>query len=349
MTGLSRALYVPLFVCLVAGCGGERDSATDDREAGGKEATVLTGDYLGQTPPGAAPALFAPGIVSTGLYERDVAMTPDGNEVFFGLLTGGEAMIVRATRENGVWSAPEIAPFCDDPEILDLEPHVTPDGKRILFLSTRPREGQEKKPGWANQDIWAADRTANGWGEPYNLGSPVNSDGPEYFPSVTRDGTIYFTREIVQDGRKRSVILRARRIDGGYAEPEILPEAVNPGDQQFNAFVDPEERYLIVCMAEHADNIGVYDYYVCFRGGDDSWTGPINMGPEVNTPGNRVASPYVSPDGKYFFFASTRRGEGDAPEARRSYASIHRRAAEPQNGSADIYWMDASFIESLRP
>ena len=103
-------------------------------------ASVLAGDYLGQTPPGALPELFAPGVVSTGLYERDVAMTPDGGEIYFGLMAGGEVMIVVSKRENGVWSPPEIAPFCDDAEILDLEPHITPDCKRFLFLSTRPGE-----------------------------------------------------------------------------------------------------------------------------------------------------------------------------------------------------------------
>jgi hypothetical protein len=78
------------------------------------------------------------------------------------------------------------------------------------------------------------------------------------------------------------------------------------------------------------------------------------MGPIVNTPGNRVVSPYVSPDGKYFFFASTRTAEGDqgqkdTAQARRSYEKIKRMASEPQNGSSDIYWVDASFIEGLRP
>lgn len=317
-------------------------------------AAALSGDYLGQTPPGAAPQLFAPDFVSTGLYERDVAMTPDGNEFYFGLMTGGQVTIAFSRREKGLWTPPEIAPFCDDAEILDLEPHIAPDGKRFLFLSTRPGEGKEKKPGWANQDIWAMDRTPDGWGKPYNLGAPVCTDAPEFFPSVTRDGTLYFTREVTEGEKKRSLVLRARMADGRYAEPEILPEAVNPGDQQFNAFIDPDERYLVLGIAGLDGNIGTADYYVCFRSEDDTWTGPVNMGPGVNTPGNRVVSPYVSPDGKYFFFASTRAAEGEkgqaaAAKARRSYEKIKRMASEPQNGSSDIYWVDAAFIEGLRP
>ena len=43
----------------------------------------LRGPYLGQEPPGLEPRLFAPGVVSTGLATRDLAMTPDGDELYF--------------------------------------------------------------------------------------------------------------------------------------------------------------------------------------------------------------------------------------------------------------------------
>ncbi|MCU0646050.1 MAG: hypothetical protein MUC94_17540, partial [bacterium] len=43
----------------------------------------LTDSYLGQAPPGNEPLLFAPGIVSDGLHNRDLTMTPDGREIYF--------------------------------------------------------------------------------------------------------------------------------------------------------------------------------------------------------------------------------------------------------------------------
>jgi len=321
----------------------------------------MTGDYLGQTPPGATPQLFAPGIVSTGLYERDVTMMPDGNELYFGLIASNDVAIVGMKRENGVWTKPEIASFCSDPDVYNLEPHITPDGKQFLFLSTRPKEGQEKKPGWVYQDIWAMDRKGDTWGEPYNLGDPadkhepVNTDAPEYYPSATRNGTLYFTREVTENGKSRSLILRSQAMymvhseNRFYGKPEILPAAVNPGDQQFNAFIDPDERYLIVCIANYKDNIGRCDYYVSFRSEDDVWTGPINMGELINTPGNNVGSPSVSPDGRYFFFASNRQQLSGAAESTRTYETIQEMVTQPQNGNSDIYWIDASFIETLRP
>ncbi len=48
-----------------------------------KDFPVLKGPYLGQKPPGETPELFAPGIITTGMFTRDVAMTPDGKYLFF--------------------------------------------------------------------------------------------------------------------------------------------------------------------------------------------------------------------------------------------------------------------------
>ena len=44
---------------------------------------AATGPYLDQPPPGDEPALFAPGIVSDGLANRDLAITPDGDEIYW--------------------------------------------------------------------------------------------------------------------------------------------------------------------------------------------------------------------------------------------------------------------------
>lgn len=39
--------------------------------------------YLGQTPPGDVATIFAPGIISDGLNNRDIAITPDGSELYY--------------------------------------------------------------------------------------------------------------------------------------------------------------------------------------------------------------------------------------------------------------------------
>ena len=310
---------------------------------------VLAGDYLGMIPPGDTPELFAPGLVTTGMYTRDVAMTPDGSELYFGVLLGSITAIVGTRRgEDGVWSEPEVAPFSKDSRFFNLEPHISPDGSKFLFLSTRVENPTpEELRAWSSQDIWVVDREGSGWGEPYNLGAPVNSADAEFFPSMTLDGTLYFTRG-VNDGQE-SYIYRARVVDGRYQEPERLGPEVNSTTNQFNAFIAPDESYLILCTGDREDSMGGTDYYVVFRAPDDRWSGPINMGEKVNTPLDGEFSPYVSPDGRYFFFMSTRRIPAESIPDSLTWDYLKGFRQMPETGNSGIYWMDASFIGELKP
>jgi len=316
----------------------------------GTDFPVLTGPYLGQQPPGAEPVLFAPGIVSTGMYTRDVAMTPDGLEIYFGISVAGLSVVMQTKLEAEGWTRPEVAPFSTNSDYMNLEPFISPDGKRFYFLSTRPRDGGPMPPEdvgqWVNQDIWVMDRTEAGWGEPYNLGPPVNSDDEEYFPSVTRDGTIYFSR--TPAGTRESYIYRARFVDGRYGEPERLGPEINSTASQFNAFIAPDESYLIVCVFGRQDSRGGTDYYIVFRDEHDRWSQPINMGDEINTSRNGEFSPYVSPDGEYFFFMSTRPRPRETIPDSLTYDFLRETYAGPQNGNPGIYWVSAAFIEDLR-
>ena len=307
------------------------------------------GEYVGQPLPGDVPELFAPGFITTGHYTRDVAMSPDGSELYFGILLGRASTIMETHRgADGRWSRPQVASFATDPRFFHLEPAMAPDGGRLMFLSTRV-EGRDPEPeeiqAWVNQDIWVVDREGEGWGEPYNLGPPVNSEESEFFPSITSDGTLYFTRAPT-DG-SGSYIYRSRLEEGVYQEPERLGPEVNATANQFNAFIAPDESYIIVCAGGRENGLAATDYLISFRSPDDSWVGPINMGEVVNEPGGAGGfSPYVSPDGRYFFFMSTR---PVADPSRLTAEFLWDLRVAPENGNADIYWMDAGFIEELRP
>lgn len=302
--------------------------------------------YLGQAPPGSEPKLFAPGAVSTGMFERDIAISPDGGEIFFtvaGYRYAYSAINV-VRRVDGVWTAPEVASFSGSGG-GDGEPSLSPDGSRMLFYSSRPHPGSTLP---APNDLWSSTRTPEGWSAPAPLGPPINTDGSEYFPSLARDGTLYFTRQ--PKGERAHSIYRSRLVDGRWAEPEKLPPPLNAAPQQFNAFVAPDQSYLVVCIAGRPDSLGGTDYYVSFRNADDTWTEPTNLGPRINTAGDGEYSPYVSPDGRYFFFMSSRsRTTQELFPGRLTYRDLLRAWNEPGNGAADVYWVDASVITALRP
>ena len=82
---------------------------------------------------------------------------------------------------------------------------------------------------------------------------------------------------------------------------------------------------LIVCLRK-PDGYGEYDLYISFSKKNGSWTEPVNMGSEINSHAYEFR-PYVTPDGKYFFFTSNR----------------------DKLGNGNVYWVDARVIEGYKP
>jgi hypothetical protein len=310
---------------------------------------LLKGPYLGQSSPKSEAVLFAPGIVSTGMYERDMAMTVNGDEIYYGLLLGNQATIMVSRLEDGKWTEPEIASFASDMRHQYFEPSLTRDGKKVFFLSSLPPEGKEALPGWGYQSIWAAERRENGaWGKPYVLGFPIIAVGRNFYPSVTDDGTLYFTRAVSKEFQP--VLYRSRLKDGQYSDIEKLPDPVNGNGNPYNAFIAPDESYLIACAADMPrEAAGTPQYYVYFRTPDDRWSRPVNLGERINKPGGAASSAYVTRDGQYLFFASTWKKPFDPPaHGTFSLSDLLRIYTTPQNGNSDIYWIDAGFIQELR-
>jgi hypothetical protein len=78
-----------------------------------------------------------------------------------------------------------------------------------------------------DMDIWVMDRTEGGdWGEPRNLGAPVNTTASEWFPTVAAGGTLSFGSGR-PGGHGRTDRYRARRAGGTLAGPENLGPGVN--------------------------------------------------------------------------------------------------------------------------
>jgi hypothetical protein len=164
---------------------------------------------------------------------------------------------------------------------------------------------------------------------------------------LTDDGSIYFTR--AEKGQRINFIYRSRLVDGTYTTPEKLPEQVNCGTNRFNAYVAPDESYMVVPALGVKGGFGGVDYYIVFRNEDDSWQEPINMGAKINSATGSEWSFYVSPDKKYAFFMATKVLPKEKQPALLSRDFFLNLSSMPENGLPDIYWVDAKLIETLRP
>ncbi len=128
----------------------------------------------------------------------------------------------------------------------------------------------------------------------------------------------------------------------------MLDAAWNREDSPYNAWIDRDERFLLFCM-EGEGSVGPIDYWVSFRNPGDSWGEPVNLGDRVNQPDQRATSISLAPDGRFLFFArASFEPERFTEDGRLSFDAILEGHSSPWNGSMNIWWVDASFIESLR-
>jgi hypothetical protein len=306
---------------------------------------TLKGPYLGQKPPGTTPKVFAPGIISTGLYTRDIAISKGGDEIYFCVSDAAVTAIFVTKLVDKKWTEPAIAPFSGK-GFFDFEPHITPDGNNFFFLSNRPPHNKEPRNGWYYQNIWMMTRMETEWSEPQLVDQPISTDENEFFPSLTSDNTLYFSRSN-KNGVTR--IYKSEFHNGRYEEPEILPFKIPGKGLLFNAFISPNEDYLITC-AMNIDSTNVdQDYYISFKNNNGEWSDLVRFGPEINTPGDNANSAYVSLDGNYLFFSSSRKDPAK-PEIKSgtTLRTIINSKSEPGYGSSVIYWVDAKIIENLK-
>ena len=127
---------------------------------------VLEGPYLGMSPPGDVPELFAPGIVSDIYPEHSGAVfTPDGKELFWStVINEGRnpriVVVLHMKQENGLWTQPELAPFSSDGATYTHINSISPDGEHLYYFS----ENNE-----TNSTAWVMNKTESGWSEPHIL------------------------------------------------------------------------------------------------------------------------------------------------------------------------------------
>jgi hypothetical protein len=176
---------------------------------------VLKGPYLGQKLPGTEPEIFAPGVISTPDHEFSCCFSPDGKEFYFTRHVAelDEKVIMVTRLRDNVWTAPVVVPFVENQ--FSFEPLITPDNKRLYFMSGKPIPGQAGPP----MNVLYVEREGDEWGASQNPGAPFNP-AKTMFVSSTLDGTIY-TTDISQGPGKESILV-SKPVDGKYTELKKL-------------------------------------------------------------------------------------------------------------------------------
>jgi len=281
----------------------------------------FSGSYLGQTPPGKTPQLFAPDIVSTNRGQHSaVAFSPDGREAYWsstfmpsdsgyavGALLGSKIV-------DGKWSPPDFPEFTEAFVTRDDVPFFAPDGKKLYFISRRPLQPGQ---GGGKENIWFVEKSESGWSDARPLPGEVNKMQMHWQFSIADNGTIHFVGED-PSGYGMGDIYKSELVNGKYTAPQNLGPVINTDKGEACPFIAPDESYILFSSSGHQEQSHEMFIYISFKTKDNQWSEPIKT--ELTG-----MCPIVSPDGKYIFHNTT------------------------YDGISGIFWRTADFIQRLKP
>lgn len=257
--------------------------------------------YPGGPEPGDEPIIFAKGLVSVdGKNTHACTFSPDGKMLVFSRYPDKKSYIM--TFENGKWTEPKEAFF------TGKETSFTTDGNKIFYYTN-------------GGDIFYNEKKNDKWGPSLSVGDKINTAETEYYPSVTNDGTLFFSRNGKWNEGK---IMYSTLSNGNYNKPVDIGLPINSGGA-LHAFIAPDKSYMLF-NSPREGSFTQLDIWISFHKQDGSWSDPMNLGKKINSGADAILCPTVSPDGKYLFFTKL------------SFSS----------GTGYVYWVSSLIIEKTR-
>lgn len=245
--------------------------------------------------------LFGENVISTPLYQRDLAISPQRNELIYTLgdYKQNKRCLVVLNQINENWTDAKILNISG--KYQDIEPFYSNNGNRLYFASNRPIYNDVTRDDY---NIWYSDRIEDSWSEPIALDSIINTRGDEFFPSLSDKGNLFFTATR-DDGIGREDIFMSEFIDNEFTVPKPLPGEINTSKFEFNAYISPEENLIIFSSFGRSDGFGGGDLYISRKDDSGNWTASKNLGELINS--NKLDyCPFVDWKSRNFYFTSER-------------------------------------------
>ncbi|HAM11549.1 MAG: hypothetical protein A2X04_00340 [Bacteroidetes bacterium GWF2_41_9] len=177
------------------------------------------------------------------------------------------------------------------------------DFSLIYFTSSRDDAAGSKTHGATGQsytDIFESriDKKSK-WSTPVPV-KEINSEFEDGTPAFSSDfREMYFTRcEAGKRERKGCIIMYSSRSDDSWSKPEnsgILADSLLAAHPALSP--DGSTLYFV---SDIPGGSGKKDIWMTTKSGGGEWSKPVNLGPDINTPGDELF-PYVRSDGTLYF------------------------------------------------
>ena len=157
----------PLAIAQAESADGEGSNSSSDEDSGTSLKTEKATAELG------ACCFTADGKTMYFTYSKPVNGSDQGAKIFV------------SNRASGEWGEPREVKLFTDSTITCGHPSLSANGDTLYFVSDAPG-------GYGGKDIWFAEYDGGEWMGATNLGPQINTSGDEMYPTIRRDGSLYF-------------------------------------------------------------------------------------------------------------------------------------------------------------
>jgi len=243
----------------------------------------LSGMYLGQDVPGNEPVRFARNIIPDDLHSVPV-FSADGKSVYYKCMDGKGIMV--AWDNGNKWTSPKPLFLNEEVENSD-DPCLSPSGDKLFFSSYNKAENRDY--------IFFCDLNQNKIGEPNHPAGLVNELDMHWQFSIAENGNIYFA--------SNGNIFCSEMKNGAYREAYRLEGTINSDLSECTPYISPNEDLLLFARSVN----GKPDLFMSKKDNKGKWLEAVPLDQQVNTEHHEMC-PWISADGKYLFFISSREG-----------------------------------------
>ncbi|KLT66871.1 OmpA family protein [Pedobacter sp. BMA] len=248
------------------------------------------------------PFKYTPTNLGSGVNTTDAeyfpALTADGETLVFTRQVNGNEDFWTSQFKNNSWTmATRLSPKINTARYNEGAQTISPDGKYLFFT------GCNRPDGLGRCDIYVSHREGNDWGEPYNVGKPVNSEYWESQPAISPDGrTLYFISNR-PGGSGGYDIWKSTITDDAKWGPAInLGTDINTSYDENTPFLHADGKTLYF-SSDGWPGFGNKDIYFSRMDDSGKFTTPVNLGFPLNSFDDESGL-IVSADGNLGMFSS---------------------------------------------
>lgn len=145
--------------------------------------------------------------------------------------------------------------------------------------------------------------------EPKNLGTNINSDDREYFPSITLEDELVYTVQIGQGQQGQEDLYRSQCVDNEWKERQPIVD-VNTSENEGAQSISADGKLLVFTVCNRREDYGSCDLYFSKKV-NGKWTKPKNIGTPINTK-HWESQPTIAPNSDAIYFVrGGARGQGN--------------------------------------